>query len=42
MASLSGEETKVFSSQEVQQLYPKELALQYVQIFFRHGRQFRD
>jgi hypothetical protein len=37
MASLPSEAIKEFTPEEVKALYPSDLTLQYVQIFFRHG-----
>lgn len=37
MASLPPEATKDFTPEQISTLYPSDLALQYVQIFFRHG-----
>ena len=37
MASLPKEAKRNLSEQEIEALYPKDLILQYVQIFFRHG-----
>ena len=37
MASLPPEATQAFSPDQITSLYPSDLKLQYVQIFFRHG-----
>lgn len=37
MASLPPEETADFTPEQISALYPKDLTLQHVQIFFRHG-----
>jgi hypothetical protein len=37
MASLPPEATRDLSTEEVRSLYPPDLTLKYVQLFFRHG-----
>lgn len=37
MASLPPEEATDFTPEQISALYPKDLTLQHVQIFFRHG-----
>jgi hypothetical protein len=38
MASLPPEATTDFTPEQVKSLYPPDLTLKYVQIFFRHGK----
>jgi hypothetical protein len=37
MASLPPEEATGFTPEQISALYPKDLTVQHVQIFFRHG-----